>query len=65
MWAIGNSCLHTFVWHYSIPWQPLNSMWVADLRCYLLGLSGGLSKATVTTNCRAALLRTGSDKKQQ
>ena len=48
--------------HYSIPWQrtrSLNSLCVAGLRCSLLGLSGGLGKATLTTNCRTALLRTG------
>ena len=53
---------HSFItqFHGTCTNYSLNSTWVAGLRCNLLGLSGGLSKATLTTNCRAALLRTGT-----
>ena len=51
---------HSFITQFHGTNYSLNPTWVAGLRCNLLGLSGGLSKATLTTNCRAALLRTGT-----
>ena len=51
---------HSFITQFHSTNYSLNPTWVAGLRCNLLGLSGGLSKATLTTNCRAALLRTGT-----